>query len=174
MGVPKHRLTVHGENILDRILDRIGILFEEVLVVGRDLEIEKESVQVVEDVLAVRTPLVGILSGALVSKNDTMFVMGCDMPFIKPDVIQCVLSNKSSSDDIAVPFVGGFYEPLCAAYSSSLAGTIGKYVSSGGRRIAGLYELVNVKLVVESEILAVDPNMESFINLNTPSDWEGY
>ncbi len=174
MGTPKHLMTVHGENIIDFVVNRLGKMFDEVIVAGRGIQLTRTDVRVLDDVLRERTPLAGLLTATLASGNSNVFAMGCDMPFVRPSLIKCLLSQKTTADDIVVPFVGGYYEPLCAVYSCSISSSLREYIENGGRKITDYYQLVNVKRVMDREIEKIDPQFESFINLNTPSDFERY
>ncbi len=172
MGSPKHLLPASSGTVLDHIINRLGSLFDQVLVAGRCLEMTRTDASIVEDVRLQRSPLVGILSGLLKSRNPDVFVIGCDMPFVRKELIHRLIYGISTSSDIVIPVVRGYYEPLCAVYNKSVSSSIKQYLDSGGSKVTGFFEAVNVTEVVESEIKMFDPNLESFINLNTPRDYE--
>lgn len=172
MGFPKHLLPASGGTVMDHIINRIGSLFDETIVTGRDIAILRTDVRIVEDVRHTRSPLVGILSGLLKSENPYVFVIGCDMPFVRKELIRHLASKTAAGVDVVVPVIRGFYEPLCAVYNRSTSGIIKKYLDSGGAKVTGFFEFVSVTEVEESETRLFDPRLESFINLNTPRDYE--
>ncbi|MCK5841024.1 MAG: molybdenum cofactor guanylyltransferase [Candidatus Sabulitectum sp.] len=174
MGFPKHLLPVSGGTVMDHMINRIGNLFGEIIIAGRDLEILRTDVRIVEDVRHARSPLVGILSGLLRSENPHALVIGCDMPFVRKELIRHLASKVAAGTDVVVPVVRGFYEPLCAVYSRSTSGIIEKYIDSGGAKVTGFFEFATVAEVGEDEIRLFDPRLESFINLNTPRDYVNY
>lgn len=174
MGYPKHLLPAAGGTLIDHIIDNLGNLFSEVLVAGRGLEQNRTDIRFVEDLKLLRSPLVGILTGMKESNNPDVFVMGCDMPFVRADLIRYLTSRKSSKSDIVIPVVKGYYEPLCAVYSCSIADRISQYVDSGGRKVTGFFEKVKVTEILESSIRSYDPLLKSFINLNTPNEYRNY
>ncbi|OPX31095.1 MAG: hypothetical protein B1H09_03750 [Gemmatimonadaceae bacterium 4484_173] len=170
MGFPKHLLPASGGTVTDHIINRLGSMFTEVIVAGRGLELARTDTRVVEDVRMKRTPLVGILSGILAAETSRVFVIGCDMPFVRKQLIHRLVSETGS--DVAVPVVRGYYEPLCAVYCSSAAEKIQLYLDAGGSKVTGFYSSVKVTEVSELEVRRADPLLESFINLNTPRDYE--
>lgn len=174
MGFPKHLLPAPGGTVMDHIINRIGSMFEETIVAGRDVEIPRTDVRVVKDVRHARNPLVGILSGLLQSENPFVFVIGCDMPFVRKNLIRHIVSKITAGTGVVVPVVRGFYEPLCAVYSRSTSRIIEKYLDSGGTKVTGFFEFASVAEVGETETRMFDPRLESFINLNTPRDYENY
>jgi len=169
MGFPKHLLPASGGTVTDHIINRLGTVFSEVIVVGRGLEINRTDTRVIEDVRMKRTPLVGILSGILAAGNPRVFAIGCDMPFVRKQLIRRLVSETGS--DVVVPVVRGYFEPLCAVYSSSAAEEIQRYLDAGGSKVTGFFSSVAVTELSEYAVRAVDPLLESFINLNTPRDY---
>ncbi|MCD6589014.1 MAG: molybdenum cofactor guanylyltransferase [Candidatus Fermentibacteraceae bacterium] len=170
MGFPKYLLPASGGTVTDHIINRLGGMFTEVIVAGRGLELTRTDARVVEDVRMKRTPLVGILSGVLAAETPRVFVIGCDMPFVRKQLIRRLVIETDS--DVVVPVVRGYHEPLCAVYSSSAAENIQRYLDAGGSKVTGFYSSVTVTEISEQEVRKADPFLESFINLNTPRDYE--
>ncbi len=169
MGFPKYLLPASGGTVTDHIIDRLGSMFSEVIVAGRGIVMNRTDTRVVEDVRIKRTPLVGVLSGILAAENPRVFAIGCDMPFVRKQLIRRLVFETVS--DVVVPVVRGYFEPLCAVYSSSAAKGIQRYLDAGGSKVTGFFSSVTVTEVNESAVRAVDPLLESFINLNTPRDY---
>ncbi|MFO7627517.1 MAG: molybdenum cofactor guanylyltransferase [Candidatus Fermentibacteraceae bacterium] len=171
MGVPKHLLPFQGVTILDHILKRLDGLFDEVLLAGRTPGLYPAGVVPVMDVKPVRCPLVGILSGLLAARNPYLFVIGCDMPLIETSLVKMLCSTENGSADVIVPMVRGFYEPLCAVYSRACADRIEDFIDAGNTKTTGFYPLVTVREVSEESVRACDPQLNSFVNLNTPGEF---
>ncbi len=174
MGCPKHLLPASGGTMIDHIVNRLGSLFSEVIVAGRGLDLNCSDVRIVEDIRPERSPLVGILSGMKASSTSEVFVLACDMPFVKPGLVYLLTSRKDDSSDVVIPIVRGYLEPLCAIYSCSISDRIKQYLDSGGRKVTGFFQTVSVTEVRESEVRLLDPLLRSFINLNTPNDYRNY
>ena len=174
MGCPKHLLPASGGTMVDHIINRLGNLFSEVIVAGRGLDLDRCNARVVEDIRPERSPLVGILSGMKASRTSNVFVMACDMPFVKPGLIHLLTSSKDDTNDIVIPVIRGYQEPLCAIYSCSTSDRIKQYLDSGGRKVTGFFQTARVTEVRESDVRLFDPLLQSFTNLNTPSDYRNY
>lgn len=171
MGTPKHLLPLPGGTILDRILDRLGGMFGDVIVAGRGLRPMREGVRTVDDVRCERCPLVGILSGLQASRTAFSFVIACDMPFVEPSLVELLASKAGGGVDVVVPVVGGFFEPLCAVYGRAVTGAIAECLDSGRTKTTSFFGSARLAEVDEREIRSVDPALASFVNLNTPSDY---
>lgn len=174
MGAPKHLLPFRGVTILEHILNRLSGMFDEVLLAGRTPGLFPAGVVPVIDVKPARCPLVGILSGLLAARNPYVFVLGCDMPLIEPSLVRMLCSRDTGCADVIVPLVRGFYEPLCAVYSRASASRIEEYIDAGNTKITGFFPAVTVKEMPEESVRACDPELNSFVNLNTPGDFRRY
>lgn len=174
MGMPKHMLPFGGRTLLEHILKRVEGMFREVLVVGRNPGAFPEGVKPVSDVMAIRAPLVGILSGLLAAESSRSFVLGCDMPFIEPALVAGICSQALSGADVTVPVVRGYREPLCAVYSRSCTPRITECLQSGNLKATGFYHSVTVREVGEQTVREFDPHLNSFININTPGEFRRY
>jgi len=165
LGFPKHRLTVDGERVIDRLCRRLGPLFAETVVVGRGLEGLPGGVRVTEDRYAVRSPLVGIHAGLAASRTDLTFVTACDMPHVEPALVEFLLTRAEAVDAV-VPVVRGYYEPLCAVYRQTCIAPIEDLIERGVLKVSALYEGVRFREVSEPHVRAIDPNLCSLVNLN--------
>ena len=171
MGTPKHLLPFQGTTLLGHILKRLDGMFSEVLIVGGTPGIFPDGARPVADVMPLRSPLVGILSGLLAISNPRAFVTGCDMPFIEPGLVELVCSQAILGADVTVPVVRGFREPLCAAYRRCCADPIEACLKSGNLKATGFHSEVSVRQVSERAVRKCDPNLNSFININTPGEY---
>jgi len=168
MGQPKHLLpTAPGMTLIEHLHRHLSSLFTETLVVGNDPGLQRMGVRTVEDLYPLRCPLVGIYSGLLAANTDLCFVLACDMPFVKPGLIQALLT-RTSGNDVTVPVAEGYHEPLCAAYRQSAIPTIKEALDQGTLKVTGIYEHLRVREVSERIVRQIDPELSSFVNLNTP------
>jgi len=171
LGFPKHRLAINGERVVDTLLEKLGPLFVETLVVGRDIDDLPPDIRVTEDRYTVRSPLVGIHAGLSASLTDLTFVVACDMPYVEPSLVEYLL-GQSEGVDVVVPVVRGYYEPLCAAYRRTCLAAIEGLIESGVLKVSELYPLVEVQEVREEQIRQHDPELRSFVNLNMSDEIE--
>ena len=170
MGSPKHLLPFHGTTFLECIMSRLQGRFDQIMLAGKAPCPDPPHMEPVQDVMAVKCPLVGILSGLRAARNPRVFVLGCDMPFVEPALVE-MLCTTGAGADVVVPVIGGFMEPLCAVYRASTSTVIENYLREGGFKTTGFFGQVKVTEVAEARIRGADPALNSFINLNTPEDY---
>lgn len=168
MGWPKHLLPTSCGRLIDHLSRRLGGAFAETLVVGRDLDLAPGGFRVVTDARPEQSPLVGIYSGLRAAGTDLCFILACDLPFAKPELIRYLLS-RGVDVDVAVPIVRGYYEPLFAVYQRSATSLIEATLDRGVLKVTAAYDRLRVGEVPEADIRRIDPSLSSFINLNVPS-----
>lgn len=172
MGMPKHLMPVSGKTAIDYILEGLGPMFGHRMIAARDFEVDRPGLVRIGDTGPVRCPLAGILPGLLASPFDSVFVIACDMPYASADLVRLLVERSSSGADVTVPVVRGFFEPLLAVYRRSAAPAISSCLERGRAKTTGFYGSVRVETVLEQEVRAVDPTLRSFVNLNTPRDYQ--
>ena len=170
MGTPKAWLDWHGTTLLRRAC---GIVARgtsgPVIVVrapGQELPELPAGVRVVEDAREGRGPLQGILAGLEATDADVAFVASVDLPFLHPGFVAAVCAAVDVETDVAVPFVGGYRQPLAAAYRTAIAPVVEELVAADRMKPAFLFERVRTRW------LETLPHPESVRNLNEPADYE--
>ena len=173
MGQDKALLSIGGVQLIRRILDVFGTLFDEILVVtnktGRHAG---PGYREVTDIIPDCGPLGGIYTGLTYASSDRIFVASCDLPFIKESTVKIVISEPVSYD-VVVPDDGRRLHPLHAVYSRKCTPYIRKWLDNGFYNVTKFInevEGLSVRKVQISEIAAVDPDLKSFFNMNTQED----
>jgi molybdenum cofactor guanylyltransferase len=169
-GRNKALLEVGGESILNRLLTSLRPLFEEILLVTRQPHLYTDfSVQIVEDIYKDRSALTGIHAALVNARAAYGFVVPCDTPFLKPEVVRLLLDALEPQSDAVVPLLGNHYEPLCAIYSKRCLPLIEAMLDRGDYRIIHLFDQIAVKFLSANLIKTADPALLSFFNVNTPA-----
>jgi molybdopterin-guanine dinucleotide biosynthesis protein A len=169
MGRPKALLPVGGSTLIEAVIERLREACPEVLIVTNTPELYGHlGVRMVPDALPGRQSLVGIFTGVLHAGGPT-FVCACDMPFLNPVLIRH-LGALAEGVDVVIPRRGGDYEPLHAVYTPGCLEPIRRCVDRHGRNTGFLHE-VSVRIVEVEEIRRFDPDLRSFVNVNTPEDY---
>jgi molybdopterin-guanine dinucleotide biosynthesis protein A len=99
-----------------------------------------------------------------------VFVAGCDMPLLRPALVQRML-EWAADCDLLIPTIDGRYEPLAAVYSVDVLPQIEKLLSAGRRRPIELLPLVRDRLLGEGYLRQADPQLRSFFNVNALADY---
>lgn len=182
--VEKALLEFERKTILERLLESLFQVVDEVILSVRDKAQEKMFNQVLKkfpsreisfcfDTLEDVGPLEGIRVGLLESKSEYSFVCAGDMPFVDSRVVE-LLFERANGHDAAIPrWEDRKYEPLHAVYSRKLIPEIGKAFERGKRSVlAPVFEMQDVVFVEVSEIKQLDPSLKTFVNINTAEDIE--
>ena len=135
----------------------------------RDAARDPKVVCVVEEPIAGKGPLGGILSGLMLSEADENFVLACDMPFIKREAVAFVLAGLRDYD-ACLPATPKGLEPLHAAYRKSCLPAIESRLAAGNLRVTGFLERVRVNYVPWERLLQFDSTGRLLTNINEPGD----
>jgi len=172
MGVDKAFIKVAGRPLIEHILEALREVTAPVIVVTNSPEAYASyDAIVVTDAFDKRGPLTGIYSGLLRSPDEYNVVVACDMPFLNPRLLSHML-NIAEGNDITLPKVGEFVEPLHAVYRRELLPLIEERIKSDQRQIRGMFSGLRIRFVTEEEIDRFDPMRRSFVNLNTPEEYK--
>ena len=185
MGRPKSALEWHGSTLLRRTAQIMARATSGPVVVvrapGQDLPELPEGTLIADDPRDGRGPLQGIAAGlaALSGRAEVAFVGSTDMPFLHPAFIRRVLSVLDDGDgaDVALPVARGYRQPLAAGYRVSLAEAAERLVIQDRLRPAFLFEECRVRTLDDAALkqdpvlAALDPDLDSVLNVNTPADY---
>jgi molybdopterin-guanine dinucleotide biosynthesis protein A len=93
------------------------------------------------------------------------------MPFITPAVIEHLARQRTDCQAV-VPMVQGYPQPLAAFYATSCLDVVRDILNSSGKHsLRALLDRLQVRYVSEEQLLAVDPQLRSFFDLDTPQDF---
>jgi molybdopterin-guanine dinucleotide biosynthesis protein A len=170
MGQNKAFLEVQGERIIDRIKRIFVDLFDEVLLVtnspGEYLDL---NLRTTTDLYREKGSLGGIFTGLSHASFSHVFVAACDMPFLNPALISHLV-GLSPGYDIVIPRTEDGLQPLHAVYSRKCLPFMEELLGEGNLKILDFFHRVKKREVSGEEILLLDPQLASFLNLNTPED----
>jgi molybdopterin-guanine dinucleotide biosynthesis protein A len=182
--VEKALLEFEGKTILERLLENLFRVVDEVILSVRDASQKEKLVPVLEkfpsreirfcfDTLDDAGPLEGIRAGLLESRSEYSFICAGDMPFVNFRVVD-MLFEKAEGHDAALPrWDDRMFEPLHAVYSRKLIPEIEKAFEKGKHSVlAPVFEMPDVVFVEVSEIREIDFKLRTFVNINTIRDIE--
>lgn len=177
-------LEFEGKTILERLLESLFRAVDEVILSVRDKTQEKKFRSVLEkfpareirfcfDTLEDAGPLEGIRAGLLESRSEYSFVCAGDMPFVDSRVID-LLFEKAIGHDAALPrWEDRKYEPLHAVYSKKMIPEIEKAFEKGRCSVlTPVFEMKDIVFVKVSEIRKIDPELRTFVNINTVDEMQ--
>lgn len=170
MGFNKAFIQLKEKRFIDHTVEVLKELFDEVIVVVKDVRAYSYlDARVVKDILDDQCSLVGLYTGLLSTTREYSFVTACDMPFLKKEVIHYLASLREGYDAV-IPIHDGYYEPLHGVYSRRCLKVLEERIREGDYRIKALFRTLRIRGVEGKELRALDPELTSFVNINTRED----
>ena len=174
-GRKKALIEINGKKILDHIFYSFSNLFEEIIIISNDtLDFLDWNVRIISDINSSKCSLAGIYTGLYFAKTPYVFVAACDLPFLKKELVKKILDNIESNKDVIIPRTKAGLEPLCAVYSKKCLNRIKSNLDKNIYTIRAFFKKKRTKEISEEILREVDPNLKSFLNINTPDDLLNY
>ncbi len=180
MGRDKALLLLPGNQavtFLEHLASLLIASCAETLVVARDQArasgYELPGVSITFDKAPGQGPLMGLYSGLSAIHSQLALVVAVDMPFVQPAVLSFLLSQPLAPHTLLVPVVHNVPQVLLAMYPRSVLPLIEEQLQQGRRDLRCLLEVAPVRYIEEAQLRQVDPQLRSFINVNTPGELQG-
>jgi molybdopterin-guanine dinucleotide biosynthesis protein A len=152
LGRDKALLPVKGQSLIERIIERLRQLSEEIIIVASELgRYEEFEATVVGDVYPGKGALGGIYSGVKRASHLHSLVVACDMPFLNLSLLR-YMQMLTPSYDVVIPLVGQHTEALHAIYSRNCLPFMEEQLQRGDLRIVHFFPQVRVRYVEREEI----------------------
>lgn len=176
MGRPKALLPAPGSGLplIRHIAERLLPLAGALLVIANDpasaAALEGLGGRWLTDAFPDTGPLGGLATG-LAARDGWHICVACDLPFVQPAVFRYLLAQADENWDALIPLVGGQAQPLHALYHRRCLAAIEAALRAGERRMDSFLPQVRTRFVPEEALRAIDPDLRSFVNVNTPEEW---
>ncbi|SRR5579875_994034 len=177
MGRDKATLPLGGRTLVERVVAELRRAFSPIIVVGampseQSPVIDEAAADIilVRDRVAGQGPVHALRRGLEAAGGDYGFVASCDLPMLRA-AVALKLCAMLGPHDAVIPRIGGRLQMLHAVYRGRCLGALAEMEDIGERRLHTIVERIDAQIVGESEMRAVDPKLESFINVNTPEDY---
>ncbi|MGI9176955.1 MAG: molybdenum cofactor guanylyltransferase [Pirellulales bacterium] len=183
----KAAIIIAGESLLGRICRVVGGVVSRVIVVaaqGQPLPGLPARVEVVRDSTPEAGPTAGLCDGLRQARDvdqqgvspRVAFVTSCDAPLLSTAVVRLLLEiAREPGVRLVVPIVGGHPQVLVSAVALDLVEMIAAEAAAGNGLRAMIGRLQEsqpsaVRLVASGDVVQVDPDLESFFDIDTPED----
>jgi len=143
--------------------------FEQVALSSREGKFPFEAPVILDRVNETHSPMVALASVLAAAKEEAVFVVSVDMPFVDEMLIGKLYEAYGTDPSIqaAIARSGRGAEPLCGVYGRSLLPHVKQLLEEGEHRMQAL--------LAKAASVEVDcDRSEVFINLNTPEDYRKY
>lgn len=176
-GEPKAFFQFEDRNLIEHVVRPLNA--SELVISCRTGEGELADLfpraRVVRDRGSVKGPMAGLLRALPLVRSEYVVVLPCDSPRLRPEVIG-LLVERARGRSAAVPrWPAGHIEPLTAVYRTrEMEEAVQSAWENGEMKLSrAIDRLSDVVYVPTEEIGEVDPDLDSFTNINVPSDLEG-
>lgn len=177
MGQPKALLPMPGSAtpLIRHIATQLLPLAADLLVIANDPAILEAlhplPARWLTDAYPDSGPLGGLITGLRTCEGWCICV-ACDLPFVQPRLFRYLLSQTSQDWDAIVPRIGERLQPLHALYHPRCLPEMEAALPHGKRRMDSFLPQVRTRFVLNEEMRPYDPELRSFINVNTPEEWD--
>ncbi len=169
-GEPKALVELAGKRIVERVVDALSAVLDDLLVVTNTPErYEFLHLPMVADRYPDGGSLGGIFTGLEAAGGDAAFTVACDMPFLSPDVVRLVLARAGDAD-VVIPCVNGQYETMHALYAKACLAPMEARLRAGQLRIVGFFPDVRVLEIDAAAVARHRAPEVAFMNVNTPDE----
>lgn len=169
-GSNKALVEVDGARLIERAVRVMAAVFPQViLVTNAPADYAFLELPMVEDRIKGLGPIGGIYTGLETISAEAGFVVACDMPFLQEALIRHMVQAREDFDAV-VPRMGWMIEPLHALYSNKCLPVIKAAIAAQEYQTVKCFQKLRVKYIEREELLAFDPKLMSFFNINEPKD----
>jgi molybdopterin-guanine dinucleotide biosynthesis protein A len=171
-GEPKALLELGGKRIIERVVDVLGAVLGDLLVVTNTPELYAFlGLPMVPDRYPEGGALGGIVTGLAAARGEAAFTVACDMPFLHPDVVRLVTARAGEAD-VVIPRVDGQYETMHALYAKACLPAMEARLRAGQLKIVGFFPDVRVLEIDAASVARHREPRTAFMNVNTPEELE--
>ncbi len=176
--VLKGFLKLNGVTVIEKNLKLLDSLCDDVLISTNTPEFYFGHQRIMlGDILPSRGPMSGIHSALLNSGNENLFVTACDMPFLNNEILSFICKRhfelyRDIQYDATIPVYNGKAQPLCGIYRKSVLLSLERHILEQKNSMYMFLRQINTNFINEAEIKKIDPDGDSFVNINTIDDYE--
>ncbi|MDP2278107.1 MAG: molybdenum cofactor guanylyltransferase [Nitrospirota bacterium] len=175
----KGHIEINGKKIIDSSVNLMRNLFGRAVISTNTPELYFYcGAPMIGDIINQRGPLTGIFSVLSNIKDDAIFVVACDMPFLNGQLMKYMVDKYNNFNsgtnkwDAVIPVFEGKPQPLFGIYSKNILGIIEERLNKGLKKLKDMLTEINVLYIKEEEVKQIDPEGRSFLNINTMEDYE--
>jgi molybdopterin-guanine dinucleotide biosynthesis protein A len=172
-------MILNGKPLLRHVVDAIGVLVNEVIVVTDSQERVQEYTRIVGgevkfavNVDETKSPLVGAAAGFELAEGKHSALLAADTPFISPDVVDLFFELCQGKTAVVPRWPDQQIEPMHAVYHTKSALEAARIALGEGKLdLQSMVEnLGGVRYVSTLVVKELDPELKTFFNVNTLVD----
>jgi len=174
-GQEKYFFQYQGRTFIERLVDTLRGLVDEIILVARDPEQCRRfdhlsGVRCITDIRQGIGPIGGLHAGTFAAQGDLIFVSACDMPCIEAGVIAYLFSAIGDHQAAIPSWNADLLEPLMAVYRRD---AIMEYLKTHeSYSLRPMIRSMDTLYVPVNDLRPFDPELRSFTNINKLEDLE--
>lgn len=163
MGSDKYGLEFKGKTFLSHLTGRAAPVFEEVILLGANHELDFGFRQI-PDAVPDAGPLGGLLAALQHSDEDSIAILPVDLPLISKKSLLLLHNEPLRERDALISKSENRIQPLLGIYRTGLMQQLETYINSGERSVMGFLDRVDYQ--------TFDVTVNEISNINTPEQYE--
>lgn len=178
-GQDKGLVSLVGKPLIGYVIETVRQIVDEIaVVVNSKAQADKFSkvlgsnTRILLDRFDGRGPLVGAATGFEMASTEYALLLPCDTPLVSKEVLQFLLELRMGKNAVIPRWPNGYIEPLHAVYRTKPALEAAENALKEGRcdMRSMIEKLRNVRYVSTLVLKQIDPELNFFVNVNTPLD----
>ena len=174
MGADKALKTFLGRPLIQRVIDRLSPIADEIIVTtNRPEDYLFLNLRLFTDLKPGRGSLGGLYTAIASASHPIVAVIACDMPFASATLIETAsrLLVEEEADVVIAKSEEG-YEPLHAVYRrETCLPAIESAIEADQWKVIAWFPNVKVRVLTPEELRLTDPSRLAFWNVNTPEEF---
>jgi len=174
MGEDKALKTVLGRPLIQRVIDRLSPIADEIIVTtNHPEEYTFLDIPLFSDLKPGRGALGGLYTAIASASHPFVAVVACDMPFASPTLIEAATKLMVEEEaDVVIAKTEEGYEPLHAVYRrATCLPAIEAAIDADQWKVIAWFPQVKVRVLTPEEVKRYDPSGLAFWNVNTPEEF---
>lgn len=175
MGFDKACALVDAKRMIEHVINAVSDANLDYIVVAKDnknLNIPADKFYC--DLLEGQEVVNGLYTAFESTSEDKLILLGCDMPFISSKLLTYLANIDIEDFDAIIPFVNQREQGLLALYHKRSIEANRLLIEAGQLHFDRFRKNLNRKILLEHQLLAIDPKLKSFININEPHTLANY
>ncbi|MEO8391465.1 MAG: molybdenum cofactor guanylyltransferase [Chloroflexota bacterium] len=170
MGSDKSFISFNGRPLIEHVIERVTALALPIILVANNPEPYLPlNLPLFTDIVPDKGSLGGLYTALSHSQTDYTLCVACDMPFLSPALLQYIITLRKGFDAV-IPQADGCSQGLHAIYHIACLSPMLRALQQDRLKISTFLSEIRVHFVEETEVRRFDPELRSFVNLNSPQE----
>lgn len=171
-GANKSLALYRGKPLISHVAESLERIFPELLLITNEPEtFAFLGWPMTGDYYPDCGPLAGIHAALKTIETEQAFLIGCDMPLIRPAFITALCSLPGDWEAV-LPWHQSGPEPLHAVYRKSVHAFLENQLAQGNYKLIEILRALRLRIVETEEIKALGGDPSVFYNINQKKDLE--